>query len=146
MIFDLRKLLRSGKTECDFFFEYEPEKDLISLPGAEIVLPVKVNGDIAVTEDGAAVVRGEVSFSVSGECTRCLKKTVNDYVFPFEEEVFKNNPDGYSIVNDKVNLAEIVDDVIATEFPINFLCSEDCKGICEGCGVNLNDEECKCEK
>ena len=146
MIFDLKKLLRSGKTECDFFFEYEPEKELISLPGAEIVLPVKVGGTVYVTDGGAAIVRGEVVFSVSGECTRCLKKTVNEYVFPFDEEVFKDNPEGYSIVNDKVNLAEIVDEVIATELPINFLCSQDCKGICLGCGANLNDEKCKCEK
>ena len=26
------------------------------------------------------------------------------------------------------------------------LCKEDCKGICVGCGVNLNDGECKCKK
>ena len=26
------------------------------------------------------------------------------------------------------------------------LCSEDCKGLCCGCGTNLNFEDCSCEK
>ena len=26
------------------------------------------------------------------------------------------------------------------------LCSEDCKGLCPGCGVNLNHEACRCKK
>ena len=26
------------------------------------------------------------------------------------------------------------------------LCSEDCKGICPGCGVNLNQGSCTCKK
>lgn len=29
-------------------------------------------------------------------------------------------------------------------FPLKTLCSEDCKGICPGCGVVLNSEVCRC--
>ena len=31
-------------------------------------------------------------------------------------------------------------------FPMKVLCSEDCKGICSGCGANLNNQKCSCAK
>ncbi len=41
-------------------------------------------------------------------------------------------------------------DVLETCFILNmdqkFLCSEDCKGLCERCGRNLNDGPCGCGK
>ena len=32
------------------------------------------------------------------------------------------------------------------EFPIRFLCKDDCLGLCSKCGKNLNEGECSCEK
>jgi uncharacterized protein len=29
--------------------------------------------------------------------------------------------------------------------PVKMLCSQDCKGICPGCGANLNEEVCGCK-
>ncbi len=146
MIIDLRTLIRSGKDEQDFFFEYNLDRELLDVPSVKIQLPIKVTGKVSLTGSHSAYVEGEINFTVTGECTRCLKIAEREYLFTFNEEVFKDNQDGYSLVNDKIDLSEIVDDAIMTEFPINFLCSEECKGICSKCGVNLNDEQCKCEK
>lgn len=146
MIIDLRTLKRSGKDESRFFFEYTPEIDLCSIPKACINLPIKVNGNVSLTGDHSAYVEGEISFSVSGECTRCLKTATNEFVCSFAEQVEQNNEYGYSLVNDKIDLTEIVDEAIVLNLPVTFLCREDCKGLCSGCGVNLNDENCKCEK
>ena len=33
---------------------------------------------------------------------------------------------------------------VLMSWPLKVLCREDCKGICAGCGVNLNVEECRC--
>jgi uncharacterized protein len=30
--------------------------------------------------------------------------------------------------------------------PSKTLCREDCRGLCSGCGVNLNYEKCRCKK
>ena len=47
------------------------------------------------------------------------------------------------------NFADM-DDIIRTVFILNmdtkFLCSDDCQGLCCGCGVNLNHESCRCKK
>ena len=34
---------------------------------------------------------------------------------------------------------------IIMEFPVRFLCDEDCKGLCPVCGCNLNHNQCECE-
>ena len=146
MILDLKKLKRSGKDQGDFFFEYTPSGDLIDIPQAELALPVKVAGSVTLTGDHSAFVEGEVVFGIKGECTRCLKETENYYPVEFGENVEENNPDGYSVKNDTIDLAAIVDDLIMINAPISFLCDENCKGICVGCGVNLNDGDCKCKK
>ena len=146
MILDLRKLKRSGKDQSEFFFEYTPQTELVDLPSAELITPVKVQGSLSLTGEHSAYVEGEIVFGIKGECTRCLKETKQYYSAEFAEMVEVDNESGYSVVNDTVHLAEIVDDLIILNQPITFLCNEDCKGICVGCGVNLNDGECKCKK
>ena len=146
MILDLKKLKRTGKDSSNFFFEYSPETELLDLPNADIVLPISVNGTVTITGEHSAYLEGEVVFSVKGECTRCLKDTEKEFALNFQEGVESNNPDGYPVKNDTVDLRPIVDDLIAINSPVTFLCSEDCKGICTGCGVNLNDDKCKCNK
>ena len=146
MLLDLRKLKRSGKDRSDFFFEYSPEKELIDIPSAKLVAPVSVTGSITLTGDHSAYVEGEVAFGIKGECTRCLKETERIYSAEFAEAVEENNPDGYSVKNDTVDLSAIVDELIMLNVPISFLCDDACKGLCAGWGVNLNDGECKCKK
>lgn len=144
MILDLKKIKRSGKDSSSFFFEYSPESELIDLPDAKIVLPISVSGAVTLTGEHSAVVDAEVVYTISGNCTRCLNETTKDYAVKISESVDNDNPDGYPIKNDMVDLTKIVDDAIMINNPTNFLCKEDCKGICLGCGVNLNDGKCKC--
>ena len=146
MIIDLRKLKRSGKDQTDFFFDYEPQAELVDLPSAELVTPVKVQGKLMLTGEHSAYVEGEVVFGIKGECTRCLKDTEKYYSADFAEALEVDNQEGFSVKNDMVDLTEIVDETILLNQPISFLCDEDCKGICIGCGVNLNEGECKCKK
>lgn len=146
MIIDLKKLRTSGKQESGFYFEYTPETNLSDIPETEIVAPVKVMGTVTLTSDHSAYLDGEIVYTLKGECTRCLSDAEKEYVVAFDEQVEQNNPDGYSVVNDKVDLVKIVDDRIILSLPINFLCKDDCKGICPSCGANLNQEECKCKK
>ena len=77
-----------------------------------------------------------------------IKKGVSFMKKSYEilEGLEENNPDGYSVKNDTVDLSVIVDDIIAMNVPVSFLCEENCKGLCAGCGTNLNDGECKCKK
>ena len=37
-------------------------------------------------------------------------------------------------------------DALLLELPYRFLCSEDCKGLCSNCGINLNLGTCTCHE
>ena len=146
MIIDLRTLKRYGQDRKDFFFEYSGENSEIEIPYGQIVYPIKINGSVELTGNHSAYVSGEISVTLKGECTRCLKETQKDFVFDFAEQLEENAEQGYSVEKDRIDLTKIVLDAIVMELPLNFLCKEDCKGICLKCGVNLNDQDCKCEK
>lgn len=145
MILDLKKIRAKGKEEESFFFEYSPETQLLDMPNAELILPVKISGEITITDRHSAYVEGEVAFTVKGECTRCLTETEREFVVNFAEQVDQENENGYTVVNDRIDLTKIVDDAIIINAPVSFLCNDDCKGICVGCGANLNVSECKCK-
>lgn len=144
MIIDLRELKRSGKTEEKFFFEYYPKTALSDIPETKVDEPVTIQGEIFLIGDHSAQITGEISFSLSGQCTRCLKSAKRSYLVGFDEVA--GEEDGYPVVNDKVDLAKIADDAVIMNMPVKFLCKDDCKGICPDCGADLNDERCKCEK
>jgi uncharacterized protein len=84
-------------------------------------------------------------------CARCLK----DFEYPVhltvqttlkESDTDEEDPEVFLLEGD---LAD-VDDIITTEFILNMdqrlLCSEDCKGLCEKCGANLNEGPCTCKQ
>lgn len=45
-----------------------------------------------------------------------------------------------------INLADLAREDILPELPTVLLCTESCRGICCGCGKNLNESACECQK
>ncbi len=72
-------------------------------------------------------------------CARCLEELSSEeersYIFDFEL--------GPTV--EYVDLGEEIRQEIIMANPARVLCSKDCKGICPGCGANLNVEKCKCK-
>ena len=145
MVIDLKKLKTTGKTELDFYFDYEEFEDLCSLPDCEIQKPIKVFGRLEVISGGTVYVDGEINFLLKGACSRCLEEAVKEMVVPFSETFDKEDEMAYEIMNDKVDLTKMVNDVVIVEMPYSLLCKEDCKGLCPVCGKNLNKETCNCK-
>lgn len=44
-----------------------------------------------------------------------------------------------------IMLDEIFREQLLLQVPVKVLCSPECRGICPGCGRNLNEDECCCE-
>lgn len=144
MIIDFRKIIRSGKQEESFFYEYSSPVE-VDVPDGELVLPVKVNGTVNLTGAHSAYIECEIEFTVKGSCTRCLKPTEKTFVETISEQVDRDDEDSYPVVNDTVDLSKMIDDKILTTIPVSFLCDENCKGLCPVCGKSLNDGDCKCK-
>ncbi|MDZ7289788.1 MAG: DUF177 domain-containing protein [candidate division KSB1 bacterium] len=44
----------------------------------------------------------------------------------------------------EIDITDDLRDTLLLAIPMKLLCSEDCRGLCAGCGVNLNEEACRC--
>ena len=145
MILDLRDIKRRGKDSLDFFFEYSTEEEFTDVQFMQVDKPILVSGTIYLTSEHSAFIEGNITFKVKGSCTRCLEQIEKEYFVEFSEGLTEDDQDGYQIINDRIDLAKIVDDAIFMNLPVAFLCKEDCLGLCKGCGGNLNKGECKCK-
>lgn len=146
MVIDVKKLKYSGKDTCSFHFEYEADDSAITLPDAVYSAPVSVTGTLTLGGN-AVFVEGEIAYSLNAKCSRCLADVIFHNVVEFNETYSENkdDEDAYLYSKGLVDLTEIVNEKLLLSFPYSVLCKEDCKGICVGCGVNLNYEDCKCK-
>ena len=146
MVIDVKKLKYSGKDTCSFHFEYEADNSAITLPDAVYSAPVSVTGTLTLGGN-AVFVDGEIAYSLNAKCSRCLADVIFHNVVEFDEMYSENkdDEDAYLYSKGLVDLTEMVNEKLLVSFPYSVLCKEDCKGICVGCGVNLNYEDCKCK-
>lgn len=72
------------------------------------------------------------------KCSRCLENVEKPWKVDFDFDVPIDRK------TDFVDLTEEIRQEIILNIPATLYCSDDCKGLCVGCGVNLNLEKCKC--
>jgi uncharacterized protein len=66
-----------------------------------------------------------------------------------QEDEMKLNLDDTEVAffeGDGLFLADVLAEQVNLALPMKTICSSDCRGLCPHCGVNLNNEECRCEK
>ena len=70
--------------------------------------------------------------------------TEENYTSEKEAEV-RNDDLNVSIYDgEKIDLTDLVREQILLDLPTQILCREDCKGLCQKCGANLNEVNCNC--
>jgi hypothetical protein len=62
-----------------------------------------------------------------------------------EVETENEEIESYSIFDDQFNLAEMLREQLILSVPIQPLCGEQCQGLCQVCGQDLNVRQCGCE-
>ena len=146
MVIDVKKLKYSGKDVCSFHFEYDADDSAITLPDAVYSAPVSVTGTLTLGGN-AVFVEGEIEYSLNAKCSRCLDDVIFHNIVEFDERYSedKTDDDAYLYAKGLVDLTDMVNEKLLLSFPYSVLCKEGCQGICPGCGVNLNREECKCK-
>lgn len=81
---------------------------------------------------------GRIYGTETFECSRCLivfdKDVKVDFEFSFAKE------DG------EFNLFDEIQQTIILDIPMQPLCCDDCKGICQVCGCNKNKKDCSCKE
>lgn len=122
------------------------EKDSF-FDGSEIVKysrPVKFEGYL-VRNKGELKIVGDIDAEVLLNCSRCTTIFPYEVKIHIEEEL--SDTEGWeniSIDADNIDVYEIIENDIMVELPVKRLCSENCKGLCQTCGKNLNLGQCNC--
>ena len=114
-------------------------------------------GLVEPTADGLRC-SGHVTATAMVPCSRCLES----YALPVDRSVDVSYVLGRPDSGDEVqisredldvsflrpdrtlDLREVVAEQIYLELPMKPLCSDACRGLCPGCGANLNRESCTC--
>ena len=142
-------------------------KDIIYVPGASVPFEFQMdfsdlefNGEVPFTQPvhitgrvrnvaDALVLEGEAATTLSLHCDRCWVSYEEEKIFPLNamlaKEVENEDSDIVLLDGNEVDLGELVREAVVLDMDTKHLCSENCKGLCAGCGVNLNHEDCRCK-
>lgn len=122
----------------------EEDAAILELESTDAI-PVKVLHDIRYQLHASMVgadllVAGSAYTMIETICASCLK-----------EIQFRIGAEKICIYHEKVaeEIVDITDEIreeILLALPSRFKCKEDCRGLCPGCGADLNEEKCSCKK
>lgn len=151
MLIRINKFLTSDQVSYNIneIFSIEDE-DFLSK--THLHKDVVFNGGVFKVDDNI-LLSGTIKYTFTGECARCLTPFENT-VEAIMEAVLVHQLDEdddsdeiqVKITDGCVDLEEAIKQMIYLTMPMRSLCKKDCKGICPNCGVNLNNENCKCEE
>ncbi|PAB58886.1 YceD family protein [Anaeromicrobium sediminis] len=113
----------------------------------EIISPVSLKGKI-FHDDDSIYLEADIKTKAECICHRCLQKFQMDIENHIHEKLTINEEemeDYYYINKNRLDITEVVDNVLVLNMPMKLVCDENCQGLCLACGVNLNKEQCDCE-
>ncbi len=83
--------------------------------------------------------KANVTFVAENHCARCLERLSRATTMALDIDFEFAPRDEWIDLGDRVRV-----ELLMGVFP-RALCREDCKGLCQGCGVDLNTEPCECK-
>ena len=148
MLLNVQKIINAPGERIDFQFEMDlSDVDFSGLYPAQD--PVVVTGDVRNTA-GMLLLQFTAGTVLRSVCDRCLKHFDNPKSVRCEymlaERVEEESDEIVVLSDGAVDVGELARTAFILEMDAKTLCSEDCKGICPGCGVNLNQGSCTCKK
>ena len=154
MIIDISKVVKSINKEVSEEVSIELDFFESRLGKFPILQKSPVMLTITNQENAAVFIRGTVDVTLSIPCGRCLEEVptqicfdidkkldINDNVLLDDEMEENDYLIGFELDVDKLVYAEIL-----VNWPMRVLCKEDCEGICNVCGANLNKGDCGCQR
>ena len=118
----------------------------------------KVDLDCRITKTSTTVfIKGELSAVIYSNCSRCLEDASvpigGNFAYTLVPDKTETREDIELTAEDLeishysgefIDFASIICEQILLQIPIKKLCTEECKGLCPRCGINLNNSSCNC--
>ena len=151
MILQLREIFQIEGMHLPVSYEITPE-ELSEGRGYTFAAPVAVSGEF-YNRAGIVTLKYTVSCTLDVVCDRCLTELKRDYSYDFSHTVVPSLQsegdiyDTYLVAqHDSIDMNETAISDLLLMLPTKMLCREDCKGLCDICGCNLNERTCNCRK
>ena len=122
------------------------------------VEPLEISCELSKSQ-GLISANGWVQGKMRLACVRCLKEFETVYKSFFEVHFRPKDPDAgveedftngeVEIVyfdGDVLDIADQIRQTVLLSVPMKVLCREDCRGLCAGCGADLNVDSCRCQE
>ena len=133
---------------------YVPENDPFNL---KLAGPIRVELEVRKLADHVRIL-GTVKGRLQLGCHRCLSQfewlldePVDVFLFPEEQapreeetELGVEELDYDFFDGEVIEIDQLIAEQIFLALPFKVLCGEDCRGLCPRCGVNLNEDVCRC--
>ena len=147
MIVNLKALL-DGKVNTLAFEETQDMSDFEMYGVRPFRSGLTIRGTIE-KRTGLITLQLSLSAELDTLCASCGKPISRPFAVEAEyllaRTMYEDNDEILLYADDKLELDEVVTDLTALNMDMRPLCSPDCKGVCFGCGANLNDGPCTCE-
>lgn len=143
----------TGLQKC---FPINIEMELFELADGTFTVIDKKPFDLFITNMGNSEleIKGEFSITIKLNCDRCMADTPYKMTVSFIKNVDMKETDESRredlneiryIKGYKLDVEDLIYDEMVIHFPMKILCKDDCKGICNNCGGNLNTTDCGCD-
>jgi len=103
---------------------------------------------------GIYTLRGKWAVSVMRQCDRCMSEfewavtgnAARSYAFEEQLDMDDDDRADIEVVSPPgtLNLVDVLREEVWLAWKPCVICKDSCKGLCQGCGVNLNHDKCKC--
>lgn len=142
----------------NFHFDLKEDIQTITVDREEVGFqkPVEIFLDIKNTSK-VLVFTGRITADTKLVCNRCLEsyhyRLNTSFIEKFyhTSDVAEISDEGMDIGDmrvfegNRINVLDIIVENIILAIPMKLICQEECKGLCNVCGTNLNNTKCVCE-
>ena len=154
MILNLSNVLSEQHETIECAVPVETDLFRCEMGNFNLVRKPPLSLSIVYVGDKKLEIRGKGEVTAVIPCDRCLADVQVEIPLDFYKKVSAdpegadeteeldeaNYIDGYSF-----DVEQLIYNELLVGWPTKILCSEDCKGICNVCGQNLNEGACDCE-
>ncbi|MDR3344908.1 MAG: DUF177 domain-containing protein [Oscillospiraceae bacterium] len=100
---------------------------------------------------GVVTLHTTFSAHISFDCDRCAEPAVREYTGEILQTLVTQlngeEDSSFTVLPDsQLDLRETVREELYLQLPSKLLCTPNCRGLCPGCGANLNNAVCTCIK
>ena len=146
---DLHELILRPGTSMPFRRELATER--LDHPAVVEYEAPPVGEGVIVNNAGALTLKGTVRAEMRCRCDRCAgefhrREEIEAEVQLAQQLQDEEDPDYFLLEGDKLDIDDLLESVFILGMDQQFLCREDCKGLCPRCGADLNKGPCGCKK